>query len=1053
LRLGRGADEVNAATERRAQARAAERVRLWSRIAQAIKDVAPALASGEPDGGLTRGQLAEVIAQLCGDKNAQPIHVTKRVMRMLHAQLSILQEKTGGQVAVPAIGVTTQRKSSPFRHDRIAQLAALRTVMDRFVLDLVERPKVGVEEAAGRLLFAAVIFGGLVFKPLLVALPKALNNALFGARGLLWLDLELEEGAACPRRWFPDPVTQCLILNWKKAGHAWPIATNSPTTTARLVAKTLAAFGCSGRETQLSWLIDANLVRLRIEMPALLVDFLESPQRGQSLPARAWWRLLCNYHLSASHGGEAELQREPVPSDNFPARTNISPGTADDQHVLRLLSKALNPTGSARNLKPAAAVRALNALRVQANAGILAGLLIDWSVWIISGTDHRRLRPSSVRRYLSAFAAPLLASAGELDPRGESVDELGSRYEQTLASIRNPLQRQMASIALQHFHQFLTLGYDVPPVVIDGVVTGVQQVNANTLSDSEYARIRTLIDQSNLRGRSKRMLRVMCTFLYRLGLRRNELAWLRLADIQSDPGDKRPLLWVHTHPKSSLKTQSSLRRLALGHLMPADERRELWAWKAIRLRELGAHPPHDALLFCEQGADTQRVSDHEIDILVTLARAVTGDSGVVLHTFRHAFASHLFVQVQHAEWARLQDPAHRDHMTYQLPWQRPESSADPTKVLRRHFVMPELPRGAAYQLAIHAGHLDPTETLHTYVHHQDYLAHLYLRELTATLPNKLWATLAGISPQALAVRHSRKGGRRQGKVLPHLVTPSMLLRRAKLKKPPGVAAPKLPQGEQRLPVAEDELEGLGLDALYRALAGMNVSLSPAAREAITGIDVELLKRMLQNARFLAQRKTRTRHKAGSRSRHLVPKSPRPRPRITRSPQLDQIGPALPKTRADLAEARLAFSGAMRERSGQMLKTLLDLLGRTSRSDPTLVFGDLHTLNVAVDTLKALGLGYSQMTVVIRSMPKGTMSVRAWQKAIRKDLLHELPIEVPRMGETPITRTGSPAGRLALKVVTGARRASGWRVGAYYAVCAMAALLGVSLREINADWAL
>jgi hypothetical protein len=234
---------------------------------------------------------------------------------------------------------------------------------------------------------------------------------------------------------------------------------------------------------------------------------------------------------------------------------------------------------------------------------------------------------------------------------------------------------------------------------------------------------------------------------------------------------------------------------------------------------------------------------------------------------------------------------------------------------------------------------------------------------------------------------------------------------------------------------------------------MNVSLSPAAREAITGIDFELLKRVLQNARFLAQCTTRTRYAAGSRSRHLVPKPRRPRPRITHSPQLDQIGPALPKTHADLAEARLAFSGAMRERSGQMLKTLLDLLGRTSRSDPTLVFGDLHTLNVAVDTLKALGLGYSQITVVIRSLPKGTKSVRAWQKAMRKELIHELPIEVPQGERTPITRTGSPAGRLALNVVTRDRRASGWRVGAYYAVCAMAASLGVSLWEINADWAL
>lgn len=755
-------------------------------------------------------------------------------------------------------------------------------------------------------------------------------------------------------------------------------------------------------------------------MPGVLVDFLASPVAGQSLPARTWWRILCDYHLKRDKAAEDTGGSSPAD-----VKTLQAPGgqvyPRSDHGALRDLLHCLRVPGSQAMRKPAAAVRSLQATRAQIQCRPLVHSLFEWAIWMLRGGTGYRFRPSSVARYLNAFGKPLVAAGGELNFDAEQVEEhLEALYETVLESTHSVNQRSMAVIGLRHFHHFLRHVFDVPAVAIDDEVRSAARVNANTISDREFERIQAAL------------------LFYRLGLRRTELAWLRLSDVQyqADAQIHRPILWIHSHPSATLKTYSSRRRLPLAHLMTEDELRQFGDWLRRRARELGDLRTAGSLFFCDRGKNTERLPDAYLDLIVETARKVCGDPQLVLHSFRHAFASNLFAAVMHAGWLGSfpdQNPPGANHI---LPWR---SDPTDTTVLKRHFFADTLPRGAVYLISIHAGHVDPTETTRTYVHHQDYFAYLYLRERLAGKPNRLWASLEGISEDALKVRHSRARARQQGQVFAHLDTAGRLLKKVRLQRPPGrKAKPQAAVKPTRIPEQQDPLAGLTLDAVYRALSSTRTKLPVRVREYRTGIDVHFLFHIREAARALASMRTQSRDKEARRLKHLIEHSRPQWPELPKRPQLDHLAPALPRRRAELALARTFFNRAVTSQNENILAILIDLLSRTSRTDRRLVFTDANNLVAAVDQLHELGIQLKQMQVVIQSIPRSASSAPAWRAHLNRRLRRRIKVELPAAEKTSAGRRSSTDGRMALKIVLNGRQSSGWRVGCFYAACVISA---------------
>ncbi len=1022
---------MSTAIEVRGKDRARARNQVYQRVQGAIAEIAPELAAGRAGAGLTVAQLHQVLALLRKGESASQLDLTKQQLRSLDSQLRALQRATNGPVATPAVPVTIGRKSSPFTEGAFNSLLQLRELITKFLADL-ETDNSEPVHRAGQIICSAVVFGGLTHLDLVRALPNAIEMSAYAHEDLFWLDIKIDEAGSDEnlRRWFPDPVTQCLILRWRAAGAPWP-KLSVDALLWKLMRALDMSFGTKG--FKLHALISASITRLRVDMPGVLVDFLSSTQKGQSLPPRAWWRVLCDHQLTL-----AVPENSDAPELLSPESTPVQPvlrEASDDLSELTRLQRALrNPAGGG-SITIGAAQKGIERLRETTAGAPMICHLMDWAVWMIQGRSGTRCKPSSAARYLNAFGRALIALAGETDPRIQAVEELEAMYEAVLRAIHVTGQRPMASIGLRHFHAYLMIAHDLPPVEIDGVMTADQNVRANTISEKEFLRILDALGSEAVSERNAGLLQAMALLLYRLGLRRSELAWIRVEDIQVDECGARPLLWIHNHPSSGVKTHSSKRRLPLAHLMSREDAERVLSWRNRRITELGRVAPKTALLFCERGADTTRLDDKFIDTIVDVARLACGDETIVMHTFRHAFASNLFASIMRAGW-RAQHQTTQDNC---LPWLSQERQETE---LRRHFVADRLPRGAIYVLSIHAGHIDPVETMRSYVHHQDIIASLYLKELANNHPNSLWAALEGISEQALRVRRSRDK-KAKGSVMPaYCDTPLRLLRAAKIPLPSGQQPAETFVFPAKSIAFNDTFVGVRLDAVYRAISTMAQSMTHNSRTFVTGFDPETNNALLKNARALAAIQTNSRNKNARRARHLKPSSGRRRPSIATRPQLDNIGPALPVRHDALKEARAVFDRATSLDPRIPLEDLLCLLKSTSRSDPVISFQTIDALNKGVETLRLLGITAKQMRVVIRAFPKDQVSAEKWRAKVKKSLASNVAVvcEDRKDGTpTPRSKANHSAGTLVLEVRNAGRRSSGWRVGTYYAVCVLATM--------------
>lgn len=1036
------------AARRKAERQAAQR-RIEARIDQLIEAVSPGLAARRPGEGLSAGQLAEILSR--AESNGL-LNQVKRFRRAIRSKLLELKQATGGQVAIPAPEVVLARTPSPFRPDKFEGIPALSRMVEAFLQRLA--PGLGERDLAAQILFSSIVFGGLLHPVLVEALPSAIEKGFHVHDGECWLEIpipsESDPGSAVTRRWFPDSITVCLIANWRRRGCPWPAFKRDSTKAllAPLLRTLSAAAQVEGIESR-GQLVQAAETRLRLSLPGVLVDFLASVNHGVSLPASVWWRLhgrwICAQATTApsSEAIADELCRRAEPPDFRPAIGGLD--SSGDLRALMGLKRALKD--GEKFHKPIAGERSVEAFRNSPGArGPMLAAIIDWALWMLKpmATGHRRARPQSVYRYLNWFAKPLIALAGEIDPVQASAELVSRTYDEVLESIRSSKARARAAGLLRDLHSFLVMTRDASPTVIDGVLSERAAVRANIVAEREYRRALGLLHELVPDARTVALLRVFLILGYRLGPRRNELAHVQLKDLQGLKGP-RPLLWIHSHRDASLKTSSSVRRLPLFHLLEPDELEELRAWEARRRQECGLAAPASALLFCEPGKDTQRIEDASIDLVVAALRQACEDPAIVLHTLRHSFLSHLFLHL-------LLAGAEARFGAVISPHWLPRRMKD---VLRHLFQATQLPREAMYVVSAFAGHLDPNETLTTYIHFQDWIACVYLRAQDESIPLEVWAKLEGISVQALMVRRSRHKGA-SGASIPRIDTRERLLREL---------APPLPEGrpvsdqparpEPRQPAAA--IRALPLEGIYCVLALANKGMSHKAREHVTGLPHEVFAALHSAARQLASVKTGHRGKHLRRPRLLMPlKAPRRRPAQQHLPQLDGLSPAMPRERSERIDARSVFAVASKPDFALRTDQLVDLLGRTSHSDPVVVVRRMEELEMALTVLSALKISRDRTRIEIRSWPRGLENRDQWIGALAAAT--RLPIDrIGLASESPPETTSArthPAGLLVIRIESQARilpasgpedadeslprpkhRLSyGWRVGLYYAVC-------------------
>lgn len=271
-------------SEERRQARLQDEQRALSTVEHLLGKVAPDLVAKRAGAGLSRKDSESLVKQV--EPAIEPRH-WKAARKHLRKRLKDLEAATGGSVRLPPPATYIKRDKSPLAGNAMTLVSELELLIERFLVDVrenldapihpviierkltekeskkkdkkrakeqkkseeqkeAERKKAEKQKAKrehnhrlrtlGRIVFSAIVNGGLLNQSLYRKLLPELCDGLHAHKELAWVSFPLDdrdpddhddddeepagEGIdfdAPVRRWFLDPVTLGLVTRWHSA--------------------------------------------------------------------------------------------------------------------------------------------------------------------------------------------------------------------------------------------------------------------------------------------------------------------------------------------------------------------------------------------------------------------------------------------------------------------------------------------------------------------------------------------------------------------------------------------------------------------------------------------------------------------------------------------------------------------------------------------------------------------------------------------------------------------------------------------------------------------
>ncbi|WP_227429290.1 tyrosine-type recombinase/integrase [Psychrobacter sp. I-STPA6b] len=280
---------------------------------------------------------------------------------------------------------------------------------------------------------------------------------------------------------------------------------------------------------------------------------------------------------------------------------------------------------------------------------------------------------------------------------------------------------------LYAFHEFQKKrypeDYDAPDLTF-GRKDSLQLVKANMISPKVYRAMHEQIQQSSLDDEQKQLCHSIITLAYRTGMRLNELAGIKVSDIE----DSQYLSIVLTPNRyRRLKSSSARRRLPINPLLKPHE---LDALKHLITRQQRANRSY---LF-SQGTGNVPLPSHFFANLLRILLDTTlgeGNHDYTFHSFRHTAISQLALVVSKSPLAYVMTDYTSDDVE--------QICQD---LLGRHQI-----QGAWFGLASFVGHLTCDTTFEHYIHTAHLLAGEQLSRAKLAIPLTTWQNITGIDYQ------------------------------------------------------------------------------------------------------------------------------------------------------------------------------------------------------------------------------------------------------------------------------------------------------------------
>ena len=1127
--------------ERRNEEQARARARTVVLVDKLLKEKAPDLVAHKPEAGLSTDDC-EAIALTLRDEVQGTYYTDAR--KYLREKLKSLREITGGQVALPPPATRIRRDRSPFAGQAFQLATQLEVLVEQFFEDLklgldFDRQAAGYDTLVkrfkdrepeqviaqkkqkltiGRILFSAIVNGGMIHRKLYSQLPELLCDAFQAYGDHAWIAFPLagkdpEEEADAPqdpndpaqpvRRWLLDPVTLGLVTRWRLDQPLEECRLQAQNTKSAdalrsylsyLRARAGTAAGQAPKFTTKT-LFDAATARLSLYLPQILVRFLKSVTEGSSMSERSWWRYAYDLQVQYTppRQDEAELGSSLV--DASLVITRFSGDKAQfftlQESLLTVLNECLND--ASRSDKSAANHVAAKAIQetLKARQSDMAPILNAWFRWVHwkltrASKPQGRIKTSSALRYTSRLGDALIEIGVEMAVEGTSTSDWEAFYQDVLNAIKSKKERGKAVGNLLQFHEFMMASFDVPPAIIEGQSGTGSRPRICLVTENDYQRVMTALENGGEPTHRHRMLRLIAMLMFRVGLRPQEILGLEYRLIQGasweslKDGTAYPVLYLRVTSQEDLKTSSSVRQIPLPWFLTPAELAEFKQYLTRRLKEYRTKDQRSILILSKALHDNQPLKQGEtLGFLTALLRSVTGDPEIVAYSLRHSCFSHLFdallstLRMKYAD--KSQDGEGNDAGQNDAEKNEPRNNFLISQFMRNGH----LPREVAYSISNSAGHLDPIMTLQFYIHLQDFISHQMLCELQRDLPLTVWSTLEGVGCASIEQRRRRRaraielkreagdGGEETSDNVPQwLDTSQTLIRKLKCPKPKTRQSEHIDMPSLEFP--DRSLLDLDMDVINTLLMSGQRSHSIRARAESFDLPVDQIKHFYEACLVLAEQ-TSSSYSGQHRPRNIKIKNYDSLPEIFRRPQPGSFGPAPPNTRMERAEADRIFKllgqraiGANMDPAtvdADIIQPVTALLTSQARSESVIRSTSAEQFTSFIATLRALRIDPQRIEIEIESLPlaeqvdaaewfkrlckmSGTRKLKASERnaTVTRRSRHypEFGIVKIRVLEMPNPQAGELTKHA--KARAGERAGAGWRVGCFYAVAALTALL-------------
>ena len=644
-------------------------------------------------------------------------------------------------VTVPSMPIMAPREPARFTPIHFRSLNALNPIQAAFCASLEREHELTSSKYIGKILLSAVMYGGLLDKKWLTPLLRGLPDMVRMHGSLMWLDLRRayvypkkeghpEKIKYIHRRWFPDPLTQALIvmLHESHPEHLEACARLDALFSLKDVIYSLAPDkqACPS----ITEFYEGATTWLGLRMPSFLVSFATGKTASVSLPPHVWTRLLNDRAIAAPLDGDDEESADPH-GTAFAVVTQESKYDLVKQDALRKrLTSLLGDARRSRTTSGPARERVEEFLEnnIEEMVPVLQ-MLCRWAIELLShlpvvvhGRKSRTaLQPSSAVRYLNAVDRGLIACAGDEDISSYDAKELREFYDDVIKLAKSKKHKLSSALQLYLFHHFLMRAYGAPVIDLDGLVgrSGPAElsVEANLIGPRMFRLVLEDLGWGQPVLSKLQSVRCLVAMLgYRCGLRRHEAICIRIGDIF---GETYLEVVIRTSGLNRPKTRDSKRRIPVHALLEPDELAALKAWRNNRIAEEGKNCLN-APLFGNPGNPKPYDLNDIFTAIHEAMRRVSGDPSARFHHLRHSFPNRLLIALLSDD---LPVPENAPAGIRQF-LSNPEDS---TRLKKTLFGNMPMGRQFLYGISAMLGHADPSTTLLSYVHLCDWMLGQSLR--------------------------------------------------------------------------------------------------------------------------------------------------------------------------------------------------------------------------------------------------------------------------------------------------------------------------------------